>query len=127
MSTLHREDAAYLAGLLDGEGCFDAPGGNPRIRVKMTDFDVVFRAADLMGATTYVEPGNIHRWHSDLLVAQTTGDNAVRVMREILPWMGSRRSAKITEIVTAQAAKQKAKRSKVRTLVVAPIVPLRAA
>jgi len=42
-----REDAAWLAGLLDGEGCFDAPRGNPRVRLKMTDFDIVFRVAAL--------------------------------------------------------------------------------
>lgn len=103
---INREDAAWLAGLLDGEGCFDSPRGNPRVRVKMTDFDVVLRAADVMGATTHAEPAYRPN-HSDLMVAQVTGDRAVAVMREILPWMGSRRSAKITDIVVAHAAKKK--------------------
>lgn len=102
---IHREDAAWLAGLLDGEGCFDSPRGNPRVRVKMSDLDVVLRAADVMGATTY----NENSWREDykpLMVAQTTGDNAVAVMRAILPWLGSRRSAKVTEIITAHTAKK---------------------
>lgn len=112
---LHREDAAWLAGLLDGEGCFDSPRGNPRVRVKMTDLDVVLRAADLMGAKTYLEPAQRAEW-SDTMVAQITGEPAVAVMRAVLPWMGSRRSAKITEISVAHAAK---KRGKIRLLRVA--------
>ncbi len=103
--SIHREDAAWLAGLLDGEGCFDNPRGNPRIRVKMSDLDVVLRAASIMDATTFAEI-DYRPNRKPLLVAQTTGDNAIRVMRALLPWLGSRRSAKVTEIVTAHAAKK---------------------
>ena len=104
---MHREDAAWLSGLLDGEGCFDAPRGNPRVRVKMSDLDVVLRAASIMGATTYREDDpRPYVDRKPLLVAQTTGDNAVAVMRAVLPWMGSRRSAKITEIALAHAARK---------------------
>lgn len=94
--TLHREDAAWLAGLLDGEGCFDSPRGNARLRVKMADFDIVLRAADIMGARTYPEivPGR-----KPLLVAQITGDRAVAVMRAVLPWLSARRTTKATEII----------------------------
>lgn len=102
---LHREDAAWLAGLLDGEGCFDAPRGNPRIRVKMSDLDVVLRAADVMGASTHHEaarPG-----HKPLLVAQLTGERAVGVMRAVLPWLGSRRSAKVTDLTLAYEARHR--------------------
>lgn len=105
MTALHREDAAWLAGLLDGEGCFDAPRGNPRIRVKMSDLDVVLRAADVMGATTYPEataPGR-----KPLLVAQITGERAVVVMRSLLPWLGSRRSAKVTDLILAFEARHR--------------------
>ena len=93
---MDRADAAWLAGLLDGEGCFDAPRSNPRIRVKMSDHDVVLRAANLMGASTYYEniPGR-----KSLLVAQITGARAVEVMREILPQLGSRRSQKVSDLI----------------------------
>ena len=104
---IHREDAAWLAGLIDGEGCLDSPRGNPRLRIKMSDMDIVLRAAAIMGATTYREDDpRPYVDRKPLLVAQTTGDNAVAVMRAVLPWMGSRRSAKITEIVLAHAAKR---------------------
>lgn len=113
---LHREDAAWLAGLLDGEGCFDAPRGNPRIRVKMADLDVVLRAAAVMGASTYMEldkthPGVIERFgytpRKPLMVAQLTGERAVGIMRALLPWLGSRRSARVTELVLLHEARQK--------------------
>lgn len=102
---MHREDAAWLAGLLDGEGCFDNPRGNPRIRVKMTDLDIILRAADVMGATTYPEPP-AQPHHKPLAVAQLTGDSAVAVMRAILPWLSSRRTARVTEIITEHAARK---------------------
>lgn len=105
---LDRSDAAYLGGLLDGEGCFDAPRGNPRVRVAMTDLDVVLRAADLMGAKTHIGVDK-RDGHADTLVAQITGDRAIEVMRAVLPWMGSRRSAKIAEITLAHAAKKRGK------------------
>lgn len=107
---LDRIDAAWLAGLLDGEGCFDSPRGNPRVRVKMTDLDVVLRAADVMDATTHHETD--HRRtvtgeaRSPLMVAQVTGDKAVGIMRAVLPYMGARRSAKITDLVNAHAARK---------------------
>lgn len=93
---MDRVDAAWLAGLLDGEGCFDSPRGNPRVRVKMSDFDVVLRAAELMGASTYTE---LIPNRKPLLVAQITGTPAAKVMRQILPFLGARRTARATEIV----------------------------
>lgn len=101
---MDRVDAAWLAGLLDGEGCFDAPRGNPRVRVKMSDFDVILRAAALMEARTHREtvPGR-----KPLLVAQITGEPAVRVLRAVLPFLGARRSARATEIIVSHQTKGK--------------------
>lgn len=96
--TLDRTDLAWLAGLLDGEGCFDTPRGNPRVRVKMSDHDVVLRAADIMSARTYPE---IVEGRKPLLVAQVTGKQAVAVLRAILPFLGARRTTKATEIILA--------------------------
>lgn len=97
--------AAWLAGLLDGEGCFDAPRDNPRIRVKMSDLDVVLRAADLMAAKTYMETPRFEEY-KPCMVAQITGDRAVAVMRAVLPYLGSRRSGKVTELILAHTARQ---------------------
>ena len=114
--TLAREDAAWLAGLLDGEGCFDSPRGNARIRVKMTDADVVLRAARLMRARVHAEttrlPGYPVVTRKPTYTAQITGTPAVLVMQEILPWLGARRTAKVTGIVIAHAAKVRARSAK---------------
>jgi hypothetical protein len=108
--------AAWLAGLLDGEGCFDAPRNNPRIRVKMTDLDVVLRAADLMGATTHMEydrrPSVTGAPHKPLMVAQITGAPALAVMRSILPWLSARRTARVLDLITAYAAREDGRRSR---------------
>lgn len=95
--------AAWLAGIIDGEGCLDAPRGNPRIRIKMSDLDVVLRAANLMGARTHPE---IVEGRKPLLVAQITGAPAVSVLGSVLPYLGARRSMKATELILGYEAKQ---------------------
>lgn len=103
----------WLAGLLEGEGCFSIqkyPNRAPlaRIRLAMTDFDVVLRAGRLIGGkqrtpaewqkkgTTYK---TIYNW-------SVTGREAVRLMRILLPLMGSRRADRITEILNLPSARQ---------------------
>lgn len=93
-----RDDVLWLAGLLEGEGTFDAHRGKyPRIRLAMTDRDVVGRAASLMDTklrlSLHPAPAKA-TWHSEL-----SGPRAAEIMREILPHMGARRSAKIAEIL----------------------------
>ena len=116
--TIDRVDAAWLAGLLDGEGCFDAPRGNPRVRVKMGDLDVVLRAGELMGGTLHEEPDRRPtvdgRPRTTMAVAQVNGEAAIAAMLAVLPWLGSRRSAKVTEIVRAYRFKKGGKLAIVR-------------
>lgn len=94
--------AAWLAGIIDGEGCLDAPRGNPRVRIKMTDHDVVLRAALLMNARTYLE---IVEGRKPALVAQVTGVKAEAVLEATLPYLGARRSAKATQLLLARRLK----------------------
>lgn len=97
-----RDDLLWLAGLLEGEGTFDAHRGKyPRIRLAMTDRDIVGRAASLMDSTVRL---SLHRapnkptWHTEL-----SGDRAASVMAAILPHMGARRSQKIAEVLAVAA------------------------
>ncbi|WP_405061915.1 hypothetical protein OG474_09740 [Kribbella sp. NBC_01505] len=99
------EQAAWLAGLLDGEGCFDMTHSSPRLRVKMSDHDVIIRAATLMNARVHAEPPR-QPHHKPCLVAQIHGDSAVAVMRAVLPHLGARRTAKATEIILAHSNRQ---------------------
>ncbi len=96
--------AAWLAGIIDGEGCLDAPRGNARIRIKMTDHDVVLRAAELLQARTYWELAPDRK---PLLVAQITGAPAVAALRAVLPYLGSRRTAKATDLILTHQFKEK--------------------
>jgi hypothetical protein len=91
-------DVIWLAGLLEGEGTFDMHRGKyPRVRVGMTDRDIVGRAATLMGSRVTLRLHSAPAqatWH-----AEVSGVKAVQVMEAILPTMGSRRSGTIATIL----------------------------
>lgn len=93
-----REDILWLAGLLEGEGAFDLQRGRyPRVRVAMTDRDVIGRAATLFGVSVRLslKPApHQAMWH-----AECQGPKAEAIMRAILPHMGARRSARIASIL----------------------------
>lgn len=97
-----REAVIWLAGLLEGEGAFDAHRGRyPRIRLQMTDRDIVDRAAALMGTTVRLSlkqaPAS-STWNAEL-----SGDRAAAIMAELLPFMGSRRSQRIADVLSTSA------------------------
>jgi hypothetical protein len=93
-----RDDLLWLAGLLEGEGSFDAHRGRyPRIRLAMTDRDIVGRAASLMDSkirlALHPAPAQA-TWHTEI-----SGERAAEIMRDILPHMGTRRSGKIANVL----------------------------
>lgn len=89
-----RDDLLWLAGIVEGEGAIDLHRGlYPRIRVGMTDRDVVDRVARLLGVRTrpQLRPApNKAMWHAEL-----SGSRAVEVLEQLLPYMGARRSQSI--------------------------------
>lgn len=96
---MKNSDLYWLAGLLEGEGCFRFSDSNsPVVTVHMTDRDVVGRASLLLGGTLrgpYTREGNRKpQWKVTIC-----GDRAMTMMRTLCPLMGSRRAAKITEIL----------------------------
>lgn len=92
-------DRAWLAGLVEGEGCFNAAKGLPRVTVKMTDEDVIRRAREVAGVGQVMGPHAngrklpIWTWHV------TKGHEAVAMMLFLYPYLGERRRAKISSIV----------------------------
>lgn len=97
-----RDDLIWLAGLTEGEATFDAHRGRyPRIRVQMTDRDTVERVAHLLGTTVRLSlrqaPAS-PTWNAEL-----SGDRAGAVMAALLPFMGTRRSQRIAEVLAASA------------------------
>jgi hypothetical protein len=97
-----RDDLIWLAGLLEGEGAFDISKNiYPRVRVGMTDRDTIERAADLMRRTARLQLNPAPKsptWH-----AEVTGRDAADLMRELLPFMGTRRSQQIAKALAASA------------------------
>jgi hypothetical protein len=101
-------DLAWLAGLLEGEGSFMTIKSHvrgkvylyPKIVVTMTDLDVIQRAATLIGNAVYNVPlqkngvSKLSQYR-----AQVSGVKAAELMRQLLPYMGKRRTDKIREIL----------------------------
>lgn len=97
---MRKMDLLWLAGLLEGEGCFYANGSTLRpshgcgISLQMTDKDIVEKAASLLNVNlSGFQDARGNRkpaWRF-----QVCGDNAIYFMRLLLPFMGKRRTAKI--------------------------------
>jgi hypothetical protein len=102
-------ETAWLAGLLEGEGCFSLhPGRGKRVyaRVSMcsTDRDIVTRACTYMNTRLYA--ANYRRrpsHYKDKFQTYCVGVKAIEVMNRILPYMGERRSARILEVIRLNA------------------------
>jgi len=108
--TTKREDLVWLAGVTEQGGAIDVHRGRfPRLRYSSTDRDTVGRIATLIGAKVRVSlkpapyPAS---WHTEL-----SGAKAAKVMRQLLPLLGARRSAEVAkalgayELGTARARK----------------------
>lgn len=102
------QESTWLAGLLEGEGCFrvqmnnTTPGSRDRLKVqlKMTDKDVIERAYSLApGGTISLEKSKSPK-HKDAWRLEWQGQRAENLMRRIHSYMGERRHAKIAECLT---------------------------
>lgn len=102
----------WLSGLLEGEGTFDLHGGRyPRVRLAMTDRDIVERAAALLGVRVRLSlrtPPSLPLWCAEL-----SGERAAGVLEVLLPHMGSRRSGKIAAVLAAYRMRAAADRSSI--------------
>jgi hypothetical protein len=106
---LTEAEIAWLAGLLEGEGCFGVKGPNPSnahrypyVVVRMTDRDVVERVATLMGGNVVTRshtPSMRSRGEQPIYRYWLVGSRALHVMRLLRPWMGERRTAKVDALL----------------------------
>ena len=111
--SISREDAAWLAGLYDGEGCLSQQGKTKHrywvLAISMTDEDVVRRAYEVTKAGCFMGPLTcpslakykpVYRW-------SVNSQQAIyEVTRAMLPWLGERRSAKVAEFVADYEARE---------------------
>lgn len=95
------KDLMWLAGLLEGEGSFSVNAGiYPRISVRMTDKDVVDRAAGMLGTIT---TGPFKCKGKESYKPQWTtvinGKHAIGWMMTLYPMMGERRKQRIKYLI----------------------------
>lgn len=112
-------EIAWLAGLLEGEGSFGNYSKKTmvdlRLQLAMGDRDVIEKAAAVVGGApvyTYDRKGQkgFRDHHKPQHKFTLRGYKAARIMEAVLPFMGARRSAKITELL----AQWNARRSRTR-------------
>lgn len=93
--SLSKTEAAWLAGILEGEGWFgdvrSRAGGRryPIIAVKMKDLDVIQKVADLFGGMAITNPKTDKG--DDIWVVRARGKRAISIMQQVYPFMGNRR------------------------------------
>lgn len=99
------EQAAYIAGLVEGEGCIDTNfAGHGQIRVRMSDEDTVLRAHRLVNAGVVYGPLFFNAkpfakptW--ELRVTNTKRrTECTELVRALYPYLLSRRQAKAREV-----------------------------
>ena len=88
--------AAFIAGVLEGEGSFGYYEKDPRVTLKMCDKDIVERVAAWAGHGT-VRLGRTS--HQDQWRWELSGGRAIGAMMTIYTFMGTRRKAKIREVI----------------------------
>lgn len=91
-------DIAWLAGLVEGEGNISVNGRSLTIRIKMTDHDVILRAADLLEGKVYRAPvpeGRRLQW-----LTQVKGSIAAGWAMTLYPWLGIRRRQQVRDGMT---------------------------
>lgn len=106
------EDLHWLAGILEGEGCFSTFDGRINITLGMTDRDVVDRAAVMMRPRSVNELSR--EPHQTLYRFGIHGERALAWMLLLCPRMGKRRQAKIDEIITLYCERQGHNRDRTR-------------
>lgn len=98
------ERIAFAAGLFEGEGCiYQRQNHLISLTISSTDEDVMVRFQRIVGVglLTYRrsrDPRRKDTWRVDI----NKQDEAVRVLRMFLPFLGTRRRAKALELLTAR-------------------------
>ena len=104
------QDIAWVAGLLEGEGCFSnranqKNGTNNQIRIalEMTDEDVIRRAAKILHGNVmgpYVRKSTHGSgFDKPMYRADWAGSRAAGIMMTVYSFMGNRRQERIKEIL----------------------------
>ena len=107
-------EAAWLAGLLEGEAWFGwttlLKGRRhryPEIRVSMTDKDIIERVAKLfVRSVVRIKSGkyNKSRGYKQQWIAAVTGTKTIPILESILPFLGKRRGKRVRDMLKKGAS-----------------------
>ena len=95
------EDWAWASGLFEGEGSSHVDRAQPNKRtlsVAITDKDVLDRFAMVMGVGNVCGPYQHKQWKPVWRWNISRLDEVERICREMEPWLGERRRAKMSEL-----------------------------
>ncbi len=101
-----KTDIAYLAGIIDGEGCIRIKRSKPykhltgrtnmayhcSISVRMVDAPAIQFLRDTLGGWTWHEDSAVPGKRRDMYAWQSTDADAERILRELLPYLRVKRA-----------------------------------
>ncbi len=100
MNELAPEQAAWLAGIYEGEGsCAITKGRAIRVEIVMTDRDIIERVSALTGLGSVRSVAQRSRDYKSAWRWSIGSHDAVVFLQAILPWLGSRRAARAEEAI----------------------------
>ena len=92
---MNTRNISWLAGLLEGEGCFSKRGNCVTIQLYMSDLDIVERSQKLVGALSIGSRKGKTENHKTCFYWSLAGPRAAEWMMTLYPLMGQRRQARI--------------------------------
>lgn len=96
----NHDDILWLAGWLEGEGCFSTNSdATICISAGCTDVDVIEKVARIFGTDTIHIRKRPNPKHKPMYRTEIYAENAELLMKVIYPYMGARRQARITELL----------------------------
>lgn len=96
---MNQVEIAWLAGIIEGEGCFDRSKKVVSIKVKMTDEDTIYKCQEFSGMGNVSGPFIEEEGHKPFWIWRVSKRRDVfRLFLAIAPLLSGRRKAKILEL-----------------------------
>lgn len=92
-----KKDLFWLAGLIEGDGCFTSQKNRPVVSLALTDKDVLEKAANLLNTSFYTATGE-KQGYKDQYIFQIKSEKAISIMNALYPYMGERRKIRIDDV-----------------------------
>jgi len=99
--TVSKSDLMWLAGLIEGDGCFYQSKGRAKIQIEMIDKDVIERASKIMSGKIYNSKNDTNQNWKKTYTTWVSNNKALTFMQTLKPYMSKRRQKKIEEILNA--------------------------